>query len=209
MNAPIQIAASCFVAPQLTPRGQLLINAHADAPPLAQDLADRLSRAFTQGTGHGLLQLGTAEVGRGLPPAWAWWRDFAARYVTVLCATPEAGDIAAMVPVSEVLERLIADAPPMTGSEYLTPGVLAVLWAALDTALREELAQASVSLQAFLQARHPAWNLVGRVHFNLAENRKDAEAPFAFLATYTARLSAHGKAQHQPLSQRLPGSGLA
>ena len=32
------------------------------------------------------------------------------------------------------------------------------------------------------------------MHFNLAENRKDDEAPFAFLATYTTRLSAHGKA---------------
>ena len=58
-------------------------------------------------------------------------------------------------------------------------------------------------LKAFLKARHPAWNLVGRVHFNLAENRKDPDAPFAFLATYTARLSAQGKAQHQPLSQAL------
>jgi len=41
------------------------------------------------------------------------------------------------------------------------------------------------------------------VHFNLAENRKDSEAPFAFLATYTSRLSAHGKAQHLPLSRAL------
>ena len=55
----------------------------------------------------------------------------------------------------------------------------------------------------FSRSRHPVWNLVGRVHFNLAENRKDAEAPFAFLATYTSRVSAHGKAQHLPLSQAL------
>ena len=58
-------------------------------------------------------------------------------------------------------------------------------------------------MQDFLKARHPAWNLVGRVHFNLAENRKDSEAPFAFLATYTARLSATGKPQHLPLSKAL------
>ncbi len=59
------------------------------------------------------------------------------------------------------------------------------------------------ALQDFLKHLHPAWNLVGRVHFNLAENRKDEEAPFAFLATYTTRLSAHGKAQHLPLAQAL------
>src|SRR4029077_2854591 len=59
------------------------------------------------------------------------------------------------------------------------------------------------SIQDFLKHRNPAWNLVGRVHFNLAENRKDSGAPFAFLATYTTRLSAHAKAQHLPLGQAL------
>src|SRR4029434_114952 len=39
--------------------------------------------------------------------------------------------------------------------------------------------------------------------FNVAENRKDAEAPFAFLATYTTRLSKQAKAQHLPLGQTL------
>ena len=59
-------------------------------------------------------------------------------------------------------------------------------------------------LQEFLKRRNPVWNLVGRVHFNLAENRQDPEAPFAFLATYTPRLSAQAKAQHLP-SVRLRG----
>jgi non-specific serine/threonine protein kinase len=44
---------------------------------------------------------------------------------------------------------------------------------------------------------------VGRVHFNLALNRKDDEAPFAFIATYTGQMSAHGKAQHLPLGHAL------
>ncbi|BCG04597.1 hypothetical protein PPGU19_091650 (plasmid) [Paraburkholderia sp. PGU19] len=91
----------------------------------------------------------------------------------------------------------------MTGAEYLTSDVLAALWGEIDIALRDELASTGESLQAFLKSRHPAWNLVGRVHFNLAENRKDPEAPFAFLATYAARISAHGKTQHQPLSRAL------
>jgi non-specific serine/threonine protein kinase len=58
-------------------------------------------------------------------------------------------------------------------------------------------------VQEFLKRRNPAWNLVGRVHFNVAENRKDPDAPFAFLATYTTRLSAQAKAQHLPLGQAL------
>ena len=91
----------------------------------------------------------------------------------------------------------------MTGVEYLTAEVLATLWIDIDNALRQELVASKSPLQEFLKARDPIWNLVGRVHFNLAENRKDPEAPFAFLATYTSRVSAHGKAQHLPLSQAL------
>src|SRR5205823_13181116 len=77
------------------------------------------------------------------------------------------------------------------------------LWRDMDTAFNAELAEAKLSVQEFLKSRHPAWNLVGRVHFNLAENRKEEEAPFAFLATYTTRLSAQAKAQHLPLGKAL------
>src|ERR1022692_3847537 len=73
----------------------------------------------------------------------------------------------------------------------------------MDAAFDAELAEAKLSVQEFLKSRHPAWNLVGRVHFNLAENRKDEQAPFAFMATYTTRLSAAAKAQHLPLGKAL------
>jgi non-specific serine/threonine protein kinase len=91
----------------------------------------------------------------------------------------------------------------MTGAEYLTAAVLADLWRGMDASFDAELADARLSVQEFLKGRHPAWNLVGRVHFNLAENRKDEVSPFAFLATYTTRLSAEAKAQHVPLGKAL------
>src|SRR5207237_9781136 len=91
----------------------------------------------------------------------------------------------------------------MTGAEYLTASVLQTLWDAVDAAFRSELSESKTSVQDFLKRKSPAWNLVGRVHFNLAENRHDDEAPFAFLATYTTRLSAHSKAQHLPLGRAL------
>jgi non-specific serine/threonine protein kinase len=94
-------------------------------------------------------------------------------------------------------------APPITGAEYLTAAVLHALWQELDAAFGIELSESKCGVQEFLKRRNPAWNLVGRVHFSLAENRKDEEAPFAFLATYTTRLSAHAKAQHLPLGQAL------
>lgn len=191
------------LAPLLTPHGHLRLAADADTPSLPTALHDRLVAAFALGSGYGLLQLGASEVGCALPPALGWWRNFAARYMTALCASPESDKIAVTAPDEAALRAAMTDLPPMTGWEYLTPDVLTKLWAELDTALHAELAVSKLKLQKFIKARYPAWNLVGRVHFNLAENRRDAEAPFAFLATYTSRLSAHGKAQHLPLSQAL------
>ncbi|MGA8870859.1 MAG: DEAD/DEAH box helicase [Candidatus Acidiferrales bacterium] len=106
-------------------------------------------------------------------------------------------------PTHAELDRLALASPPMTGAEYLTPTVLHVLWNEMDKAFDIELSESKCSIQDFLKHRNPSWNLVGRVHFNLAENRKDEGAPFAFLATYTTRLSAHAKAQHLPLGEAL------
>ena len=68
----------------------------------------------------------------------------------------------------------------MIGAEYLTASVLANLWRGVDAACEAELAESKGNVQEFLKPRHPAWNLVCRVH---SENRKDEAAPFAFLAT--------------------------
>ena len=183
----------------LTPHGHLAIVETPEAPPLEPDLARRLQHAFGRGSGHGLLQLGADEAGTTLPPVFSNWREFGASYVTALCTQPEH----VPAPSNQELDRLVAAAPPMPGAEYLTAGVLRALWQELDDAFKQELAESKHPIQEFLKRRNPAWNLVGRVHFNLAENRRDSEAPFAFLATYTTRLSAHAKAQHLPLGKAL------
>ena len=69
----------------LTPRGHLIVSHEADAAPLDSRLAERLVRAFERGPGHGLLLLGADEAGTSLPPVHAYWREFAARFVTSLC----------------------------------------------------------------------------------------------------------------------------
>lgn len=199
--------ATRALVPVLTPHGRLLLAETDDGPALPADLAHRLQESFARGDGHGLLQLGAAEVETALPPILGYWRDLGARYVTAVCARPDLDTQSDRTPVpappGEELEALAAAAPPMTGAEYLTPSVLESLWAGLDRAFWTELSESKASLQSFLKRRHSAWNLVGRVHFNLAEHRQDEEAPFAFLATYTARLSADARPQHQPLGRAL------
>jgi superfamily II DNA or RNA helicase len=196
-----------MLAPVLTPHGLLILRQTEEALALESEQGSRLEKAFVRGAGHGLLCLGVDAVGTVLPPAFSYWREFAARYVTALCALPGIGQGATKspvpIPTDGELVKVAAAAPPMTGAEYLTAAVLADLWLSMDAAFGAELAEAKTSVQEFLKSRHPAWNLVGRVHFNLAENRKDDEAPFAFLATYTTHLSAAAKAQHLPLGKAL------
>ena len=195
------------LAPVLSPHGVLSLKQSDDAAALDPGRGARIAQAFIRGSGYGLLCLGVDEVGTSLPPSLAYWREIGTRYVTTLCALPGLGEAATKPTVAspdEVeLDKLAGAVPPMIGAEYLTSSVLADLWQATDAAFDAELVAARMSVQDFLKSRHPAWNLVGRVHFNLAENRKDEEAPFAFLASYTTRLSAQAKAQHLPLGKAL------
>ena len=193
--------------PALSPNGVLALRPTADAVALPPSLSRALERAVARGAGHGLLVLGADAVGVTIPPELAYWRDLAGRYVTALCALPDIAEITSKPtvppPASDELERMARAVPPMPGAEYVTAELLAELWRSTDIAFDNELAEAGVSIQEFLKSRHPAWNLVGRVHFNLAENRRDDDAPFAFLATYTTRLTAVAKAQHLPLGKAL------
>lgn len=203
MNSDVTVS----LAPILTPQGYLTLGPAEDAPILEAELAARLQKAFACGSGHGLLQLGAGEVETVLPPVFSYWRELGTQYVAALCALPDAaegrGTIQVPAPGQAELEQLASAAPLMMGAEYLTADILAALWQAMDAAFGVERAEAGIPVQDFLKRRHPAWNLVGRVHFNLAENRKDEKAPFAFLATYTTRLSANARAQHVPLGQAL------
>jgi superfamily II DNA or RNA helicase len=189
---------------RLTPHGHLILEESADAAEVGERTVSHLADEFARGSGHGLLRLGAAELGHALPPLFHWWRGFASRYVGALCLQSSGTGVPDIEPPSESdLASLVLTAPMMTGAEYLTIGVLSALWQEIAAALTASLAAAKTDLQSFLKSLNPAWNLVGRVHFNLAENRRDADAPFAFLATYTTQLLSQARAQHVPLGQAL------
>ncbi|MEI8299602.1 MAG: DEAD/DEAH box helicase [Pseudomonadota bacterium] len=198
----------------VTPQGHLVVVPLADASVMSDEIRRRVEPLFGPGVAIGVLELGAREVGTALPLVFGYWRDFAARYVTALCTSAGAGvedgvGPSIVAPAIDALEMLVAAAPPMMGGEYLTAAVLETLWEQMDVAYRRDRAASPQPLQDYLKARHPAWNLVGRVHFNLAENRADEDAPFAFIATYTTQLSAQGRAQHRPLAEALREYGGA
>jgi len=196
------------IALSISPHGRLIVLDAVSEPALPDGpLSERLRRAFSESQSHGLLQLGARELTSPLLPGFAWARDFACRYLTALCHAPEISSVSELpslpAPAAEEFAAMTLGAPPMRGLEYLSPDYLAQWWQELDSLVRRGARASGLSARNYLHQLNPAWRTVGRVTFHLAENKRDPESPFAFLATYATRLSAQGKAQHLPLNRAL------
>jgi non-specific serine/threonine protein kinase len=179
-------------------------------------LPNAICAAFGRGSVPGLLHLGLSRTQDDLPPDISYWRDFSRLFFSNLCHLPELSDphtaITIQVPLPQDELTLFAEKPPpMLGAEYVNREVLIKIWGELQSAFQKELSRFLVSLpvdienrvQNFFESHGSIWNLIGRVCFHLAENKVSPVAPFAFLATYTHKLSLQGKAQHIPLGKAL------
>jgi len=185
----------------LSPQGHLHWEESAGSD-LGATRVKALATAASESSARLLLLLATRELETPLPPTAVFWREFGRRYLTAFCHTPEPGT-SISAPFEGDLSVLAESAPPMRGGEYLRAEVLSALWKALDTLVLAEVESCAGGAQEWLKAQNAAWNLVGRVTFHLAENKKNPERPFAFLATYTHRLSAQARPQYIPLGNAL------
>jgi non-specific serine/threonine protein kinase len=192
----------------ISPHGRPLIGRFEpdpDAEPTP--LEKRVSKAFEAGLMNGLLHLATVELQSPLPPGMAYAREWARTYLTRLCHMPDLdlGPTVPPVPLpdAEELEAVVTSAPAIKGAEYLTGDVLIGWWKDLDSFVRDQISNTIGGAQAYLREKNPVWRLVGRVTFHLAENKRDNDHPFAFLATYSAKISANAKVLHQPLGRAL------
>ena len=187
----------------LTPHGRLLLRAAQDNAAAADEA---LIRAFAAGSAHGLLALAAQRRDtQTWPVAWLFWRDFADAFLTALAHTPGANDdedLAACESAPELCAAFVLRVPAMPGAEYAAPALFARLWQELDALARHE-ARNRGGLQIWLHGIRPALRLLGKVTFHLAENKRAPATPFAFMATYTHRLSAQDKPVHLPLARAL------
>ncbi|MEZ6148523.1 MAG: DEAD/DEAH box helicase [Pirellulaceae bacterium] len=198
------MATTALSAPEtiVTPSRELLLETveNADA---------RLIKAFSQSTATGLTFLASQKCDSPLSPSLHYFRQFARRYFQALCRqrTPVDGEwTSPHAPDETQVKELLHDAPPMRGLEYLTKDSLTHWWSELDALTAEKSAACKGGLPAYLNSLNSDWNTVGRVTFHLAENKKDANRPFAFMATFTPAApasSARGAAgiRHVPLSE--------
>jgi superfamily II DNA or RNA helicase len=192
----------------LTPGGQIrLLTALAeDGCPLPARVEARIVAAFARSRGHGVLHLGAAELGTELDPTLGFWRDLGRQFIGTVCGALDPTDPHSFVlPEAdhEALCALAAAVPPMRGAELASGELLAEVWADMGEALAAEAQTRKTGIQGYLEAHDSLWNVVGRVCFHLAENKRDPDHPFAFIATYARQVSKQAKLQYVPLGRAL------
>lgn len=159
-------------------------------------LERELLHAWSQAPAKALLIMVGEGMKMALDPSLEWLRRYTQRFMVRLCQTRAVP----MAALAEDLAEGMASLPPILGAEYVTEDLLASLWEQLATQVMHDAGDA---LETWLRAHGDVWHLVGRVTFHLAENKRDAERPFAFLATFTEKVSAAGQIQHLPLARAL------
>jgi non-specific serine/threonine protein kinase len=191
----------------LTPHGRLLCEAASTADVLTEMVEiPTVLQAFATSSAHGLLVLAARRKASGAWPAeFVFWREFAEAYLTALAHAPEpaAGQPSAEVAApADLFFGLTLRIPAMRGAEYAAPEMFAKLWGELNGLACEETRIAG-GLKTWLGQINPALHLLGKVTFHLAENKRSPATPFAFMATYTHRLTAQEKPVHLPLARAL------
>jgi SNF2 family DNA or RNA helicase len=190
----------------LSPSGHLhLYRDPNNQETIPKNLADKIDSFFHLGDSIGLLRLGLVNFNALLPTSLSFWQQLAQIFISEVCK--QNGNNAAskymfIMPADEIALWL-AQAPFMRGAEYLQLSTAESFWHRLTEAFEHEIKSFDGEIGAYLSAYHAAWNTVGRVCFHLAENKNNSDRPFAFLATYTTRLSKTANAQHVPLGRAL------
>ncbi len=201
----------------LSPGGRLSYELRPDPAALGTtDLSsaesDRLEATFRESTAAGLIELAKSHEDSQFAPDLLFWRGFARRLFSAICSLGEAAPAHwnnVSPPSEDELAELVASAPPMRGLEYLDATVLQSLWRELASRVGDQSTAWKAGSAAYLQHVDPLFHQLGRVTFHLAENKRDPDRPFAFLATFTHRLTDQAKVAHIPLAEALKDSARA
>lgn len=194
----------------ITPLGHLVV-LHDETLSEPESGFHHVLEAFQKSTAHGLLMLVSELTASNIDPSFGFARRVARLYFEALCRAailnnsdlPTTLEPGRIHPPQDDLERAFLQAPPMTGLEYLNVAVLQSWWYELDQLVHEEIRRYPGNLQNYLQKHNDQWRYIGRVTFHLAENKRNPDYPFAFLATFSDGLTSAGKVRHEPIARAL------
>lgn len=107
------------------------------------------------------------------------------------------------LPLSQDLaEKLLLQLPFASGSEFVNDQWLSSLWQKLLNCFSSDIKSYKGSVAIYLAEKSQHLKVAEKIFFHLVENKKDANFPFSFLATYSTSNS-DGSIRHAPLSYAL------
>ncbi len=98
-------------------------------------------------------------------------------------------------------ERLLLAVPFAVGAEHVTERWLEQVFQCLNQIFQKEMAEYEGTVALYLEEKNQKLHVPERVFFHLVES-KEADYPFAFMATYASR-QPDGKVTHMPLQYAL------
>ncbi len=208
MNTSMDRSITASVSPQ----GRLFLEMTDDelVKPIEPALSRLLLDAFDKSASNGLTLLASMQFQVGLNAPLEFWRRFAEGYFQALCRSGSQDSkqwSSPQPPSTDELQERIDASPAIRGIEYLNVPSLTRIWNDLDLHTHHAVKNSDdKDLANYLHQLNEAWNLVGRVTFHLAENKRNPDLPFAFLATYTDGRSNTGTIRHVPLADALKQS---
>jgi len=188
----------------IEPHGKYVLDwrdAETDCATIYTDLYFRYQKDPFQA----LLHLGFHPIDKPFSASLCFLQNVSTSYIHELSRTPELEALRDRAPVPEnkvAIENLLATAPYMLGQEHISEEWIKTSWTNLHLTFSRAIKAFRGTVADYFKSQGQEIHIPGRVYFHLVEN-KDDEAPFAFLATYTAHTVKENKSRHIPLKHAL------
>lgn len=166
---------------------------------------ENLYETYIDDADRALFILGTVPKSKGISPSLEYIHKASTTYIKCLSTNPDLETLrqkAKGVLEEEEKVELLSEVPFINGVEYLDAHWLECIWDRLNKAFSKEMKEYEGTVAQYFVSKNPDIHLAGKVYFHLVESKRE-DYPFAFLATYSAELSAIGKAKHLPLKNAL------
>jgi hypothetical protein len=169
-------------------------------------LLDMYNKERANAPGKWMIVLGLSEAGIPLSQALEFWRSFASNWVRQVRTTPDGEqkrEALRLGLVDEDVQSFLGRMPPMVGIDSADTAFLSRVWQTMHETFTFEIRDFRGTVEEWFRKLAPTPKHVDRIHFHLAENRRDESRPFAFLATYTTRVDDQDRTRHLPLRHAL------
>ena len=172
-----------------------------------REIERRIYTLFLANHEKAFLAIGLIDHSLRFSPSFEYWRDLSASFIHEVLVDPLLEEKRGKISIAlsnDDAALWVGRVPSMVGAEYVKQSFIISIWELFHRAFKEEVDCRTEPVEEIFRILSPCQEVLShKVHFHLVENRRDSEAPFAFLATYSSSINTQGAMRHLPLSNAL------